>query len=153
MIARGLIFIIFLFLSAFAKGEEIGIGGVLGAPTGVSAHKRLSQDNNLVGALSYNTSRYRGFQIHADYLWDNKFSIDIGKTPWGVYYGAGGRAIFISSGDDKDKLNLGIRGPVGIFYYLDDPKIVLFGELAPVLNVMPSSEISFDMGIGVRVIL
>ena len=92
--------------------DDIGVGAILGSPTGVSAHIRMDDRHLLAGALAYNFSRYPGLHISVDYLWDNAYEYNIKSWQWDVYYGLGGRVIGIQSGDDKNKTAVGVRAPV-----------------------------------------
>ena len=132
--------------------DEVGIGAVLGSPTGVSAHLRLDEGHLLAGALAYNLSKYPGLHLSVDYLWDNVYEFNIKSAKWDVYYGLGGRIIAIQSGDDKNKTAFGVRAPLGTSHTIRDPNIMVFGEIAPVLNLAPSTDVGFDLGIGFRIL-
>ena len=145
-------FVILLLASKLALATDYGLGGILGSPTGISAHKRLDKDHTLAGALAYNFSSYRGIHLHVDYLWDNVYKMKIVDQVWNLYYGVGGRLISINAGKNDGKTSLGIRAPGGAYRNFTDPNVMIFGELVPVLNLSPNSEIHFDVGVGLRIL-
>jgi hypothetical protein len=147
-----LLMIVILFVSSAAHAVNYGIGGILGSPSGISAHMRLDKERNLAAALAYNFSSYRGLHLHVDYLWDNKYKTTLAGQVWGLYYGLGGRLITINSGKNKGHTSFGVRAPGGVFRNFTDPNIMLFGEIVPVLNLSPNTEIHFDAGAGVRIL-
>jgi hypothetical protein len=142
----------FAFSTQVFAADEFGVGAVIGSPTGISAHARVDDHHLLQGALAYSFSRYPGLHISADYVWDNVYEFDIKTTNWDVYYGLGGRVIAVQGGNDKGSTALGVRGPIGAIHTLRDPHILVFGEIAPVLNLAPNSDVEFDLGIGCRII-
>lgn len=146
------ILLLLFSLQAKAADDEVGIGAILGNPTGASGHMRLDDKHFLAGALAYNFAKFPGLHLSVDYLWDNTYEFDIKTAQWNVYYGVGGRIISVQSGDDKNKIALGVRAPVGTYHTLRDPHIMIFGEIAPVLNLAPSSDVGFDLGIGFRIL-
>ena len=144
--------VLILSYSFQVRAEEVGVGAIIGSPTGVSAHVRLDSQHLIAGALAYNFSKYQGLHLSGDYLWDNTYEFSIKSWEWNVYYGIGGRLIAIQSGDDKNKTAFGVRGPVGVTHTLRDPHVMIFGEIAPVLNIIPSSDVGFDLGLGARIL-
>ena len=132
--------------------DDVGVGAILGSPTGVSGHIRMDDRHLLAGALAYNFSKYPGLHISVDYLWDNSYEFSIKSWQWDVYYGLGGRVIAVQSGDDKNKTALGVRAPLGTSHTLRDPHIMIFGEIAPVLNFIPNTDLGFDLGVGFRIL-
>ncbi len=144
--------LVLLFALQAKAGDEFGVGAVLGSPTGASAHMRLDGGHTLAGALAYNFARFPGLNIAVDYLWDNTYEFNTKSIQWDVYYGVGGRIIAIQSGDDKNKTALGVRAPIGVSHIIRDPHMMVFGEIAPVLNLVPSSDLGFDLGIGFRIL-
>ena len=66
-----------------------------------------------------------------------------------LYYGAGAR-ISTYSGKSKSGLGLGARAPLGIAYQMKKPAVEFFGEAALILELSPSTEALFNIGIGAR---
>ena len=130
--------LVFLFSFQAKAADEFGLGGIIGSPTGISGHVRLDEDHLIAGALAYNFARYPGLHLSADYLWNNTYEFSIKTWLWDVYYGVGGRIISIQSGDDKNKTALAVRAPIGASHTLRDPRMLIFGEIAPALNFSPN---------------
>lgn len=134
--------------------KEIGVGFIVGEPTGLSLKSWTGNDNAVDVGLAWSLGRYDAINIHADYLWHNYevFSeVDSGTMP--LYYGVGGRVVFGDHIYGQDDAVLGARVPVGINYLFDDAPVGLFLEVAPVFNVIPEPDFDVDGGIGVRVYL
>jgi hypothetical protein len=127
-----------------------GIGAIIGSPTGISGFFDLSTNRSLAWAVAYNFSKYAGVHIHLDYLFNNDYRFNVGSALYNFYYGIGGRSIFISTGDDKNSTNFGLRAPIGALHRLQGSRVMIFGEIVPVLNLAPGTSIGFDFGIGAR---
>jgi len=147
-----LILSIFLSISfsSFAQAQnankDLGIGFMVGEPTGLSLKSWTGGGNAFDIGLAWSLGRYDAINIHADYLWHNYevFSeADSGTLP--LYYGIGGRVVFA----ENDAV-IGARVPVGINYLFDDAPIGLFLEVAPIFNIAPSTDFDVDGGVGVR---
>lgn len=127
-------------------GKDLGIGFMVGEPTGLSVKSWTGGGNAFDIGLAWSLGRYDAVNIHADYLWHNYdvFSeVDSGTLP--LYYGIGGRVVFA----ENDAV-IGARLPVGINYLFDDAPIGLFLEVAPIFNIAPSTDFDVDGGVGVR---
>jgi hypothetical protein len=148
----GIIIAAFLTLSfvGFAQAQDsnkdLGVGFMVGEPTGLSLKSWTGGGNAFDVGLAWSLGRYDAINVHADYLWHNYeiFSgADSGSLP--LYYGIGGRAVFA----ENDAV-LGARIPVGVNYLFEDSPIGLFFEVAPIFNIAPSTDFDVDGGIGVR---
>jgi hypothetical protein len=147
---------VILFLSSllishisFAQ-EALSVGAIVGDPTGISALYRTAENRGYDGSLSYSTGGKSGTQLHVDYLVIGDKVITAGDTDLDVYYGVGGRMITISSGDNKGKVSLGGRAPVGLLHIIQDPRLELFAEMALILDLFPGTAADFDLGVGAR---
>jgi len=147
---KKILLIIFLIsistVSLLAQEKGLGIGILLGGPTGISGKYWIDKTNAIDAGLGWdfveNASR---FSFHVDYLYHNYSLIDAEiKVP--VYYGFGLRFRF-KSGESG---STGIRGVIGASLYLRNQPIELFGELAPSFRLLPSTGLDFDAGIGAR---
>lgn len=127
-----------------AQDEGFGVGVILGDPTGVSAKYWLSSENAIDGGLAWSFRRSGFFHVHADYLWHFPHTIRSSEqfVPYagpGVRIGAGkGRGVF------------GIRIVGGIGYLPHGAPLDIFAELAPIVDLAPSTEVSFNAGLGIR---
>lgn len=127
-----------------AQDRGPGAGIVLGEPTGLSAKMWLSDRNAVDAGLSWAFGRDGFFSIHADYLWH--FSDVLPDRERLVpYAGIGGRL-----GVPRNSGVLGIRIPVGIAFWPRGAPVDVFFEVAPVLDLVPATEVSGNVGIGAR---
>lgn len=109
---------------AAAQSGGTGIGVVIGEPTGVTVRFNRNANN---------------FQAH--YLRSGNLS-DPDFPPF--YFGLGARVKF------ADKSTVGIRVPVGMNYFFKNDPFELFGELVPILRVIPNTGFYFGAAAGVR---
>jgi len=155
---KPLIFLTALFFSNFifsklCLANETQLGVILGSTTGFSAKYDIGADHAIDGALSYSIDGKYGFSLHSDYLLNKERQFTIGKiSPVNLYYGLGFRLLSIRSGTDNGNSKLGIRAPLGVHYRINRPDLEIFGELAPVLDVTPRTDIYINVGLGVRFI-
>lgn len=127
-------------------GEGVGIGFMVGEPTGLSLKSWTGGNNAFDVGLAWSLGRYDAVNIHADYLWHNfELFNDIESGTLPFYYGIGGRLILA----DDDAV-LGARVPVGLNYLFDDSPVGLFLEVAPIFNLAPETDFDVDGALGVR---
>jgi len=138
-------------------GGAFGLGLIIGEPTGLSAKLWTSSTNAFDFGLGWSVGgeqagRFDGssvggdrVHIHADYVWH---SFDAIQSPerFPLYYGIGGR---INSGG-LYRSSAAVRGVLGILWLPRDTPIDVFLELAPSLQLTPSSGFYFDLGLGAR---
>lgn len=140
---------------AFAQ-DKLGLGFILGEPTGFTVKYWLNEEHAIDGAAAWSFWDGDGFQLHSDFLWHN-FDLladaagEDGKLP--VYFGAGARLKFREDegrrGDD-DHTVFGIRAPVGISYLFDGKPFDLFAEVAPILDLAPDVELNVSLAVGMH---
>ncbi|HEX7673778.1 MAG TPA: hypothetical protein VF412_06390 [Bdellovibrio sp.] len=139
------------FLGAEAAHADNALGVVIGDPTGISGRFGLDNAHSLEGAFAYSFGHYEGTEIHGTYLWDHARSFKTTEGPINMYYGLGARMIFINHGDHDGDIALGARAPLGVLYNFNNPNIEVFAELALALDIVPSTDVDLDIGIGLRV--
>lgn len=140
---------IILSTSAMAEGFQAGV--ILGAPTGISLKQELGNNRAIDGVIAYSLDKDMGFDIHADYLFENaKRFTPQGVHPLDLYYGLGLRVVNYDRGEHNDKLGFGPRLPLGVTMDFTNPSIQLFAEMALILDVVPATDVFLDAGIGVR---
>lgn len=133
--------------SAQNTDGKLGIGLMIGEPTGISVKYWQSQRNAIDGGLAWSLGKYDALHLHADYLWHNYSvfeDVDEGALP--LYYGVGGRLVLA----DNDSI-LGVRVPVGINYLFEETPVGLFLELAPTVNLAPDTDFDIGGALGVRI--
>ncbi|MEX0686207.1 MAG: hypothetical protein WD267_05115 [Balneolales bacterium] len=134
-----------------AQDRKFGLGVMLGEPTGLSAKLWTSSSNALAFGLGWSTYHPRyddnGLRIHAhmDYLWHSFDSIK-SEEQFVLHYGVGVR--FKDRGSDNGSLAL--RGVGGINWLPRNMPIDVFLELAPSLELTPSTGFGLDAALGAR---
>jgi hypothetical protein len=133
----------------FAEAGSFGLGAVVGDPTGVSLKIWLDQTHAIDGAFAWSLSGPTALHVQSNYLAHEMSFFKIGKAPFNLYYGAGGR---LTSYSDKKKsgLGLGARAPLGASYQFYRPSVEIFAELAAVLELVPSTDVFVNVGVGGR---
>jgi hypothetical protein len=146
-----------LFLSPLAAQADFGLGVIIGSPTGISGKYTFSQKHAIDGAIAWDLDDDDDFYLHGDYLWLRNREIHLDNVALDWFFGIGGRLVMIDhhhrhrwDDDYDDDYLLGVRGPIGIGYTFRDPKIEVFGEVALIMNLVESTGIDLDGGIGAR---
>jgi hypothetical protein len=139
---------------AFAQ-DKLGIGLIVGEPTGLSVKYWLDDEHAVDGGAAWSFWDGDGFELHSDFLWHNFDLLDEaggmeGKLP--VYYGVGARLKFRDDDGrhDDDETVFGIRAPLGISYIFDGKPFDLFAEIAPILDLAPDVELNVSLAVGLR---
>lgn len=143
--------LLFLFVTIqLCLGYELGL--ILGEPTGISFRNWIGSSNaiDLSVGWSVKDNKYDhddNFDFHGAYLFHKKSDIRIEGYRLPFYFGPGGR-IKITGGD----LILGFKVPLGLYYKFKTTPFSMFIEIAPGLNITPSTEFDVMGGIGFRYI-
>lgn len=143
------ILLTFLFLSVDVRAESFGLGAVIGDPTGLSAKMWLDQVHAIDGAFAWSLNGPSALHVQSTYLVHDLSFFHLGRHPMNLYYGAGGR-LSSYSGNSKSGLGIAARAPVGVSYQFRNPSVELFGELAAILELVPSTNVFINLGIGGR---
>ncbi|HOJ18973.1 MAG: hypothetical protein GX452_06945 [Ignavibacteriales bacterium] len=146
---KKLIVIILFLISAtnlLPQSKGFGIGLIIGEPTGISAKYWTSSQNSLNFALGYSfAGKHNRVHLHVDYVWHNENLIrSAERLP--VYYGFGGK---LQTYDHTDA-SLGARGVLGLLWIPRNAPLDLFLEVAPVLRLIPETDLDIDAGLGAR---
>lgn len=132
--------------STFSQDKGFGLGVILGEPTGISFKGWTSENNAIDGGVAWSfTHRTTALHLHADYLW-HLFDVIKSEENIPMYYGVGGRVKL----GNNDNNRLGVRGVVGINYLMRKVPLDFFIEIAPILDLIQSTEFSINGGIGAR---
>lgn len=146
-IALGLTMILCSLSIAVAAERQFGFGLIVGEPTGLSAKYLLNRENAIDLAVAWNLSGDNDFILHADYLWHVYDLIQVKSGQMPLYFGVGGRMELRNNKDDR----FGVRIPVGVSYQFAEPRFLeLFGEIAPIIDLAPSTNMDLSVGIGAR---
>jgi hypothetical protein len=139
-----------LFFSSRGRAQDrgVGVGVIVGDPTGISAKIWTTSTNALQFALARQTrDQFPGTRVSfcGDYLWHSFDALHtIHRFP--VFYGIGG---IIASGGGTDPA-LGVRGVVGIDWLSRQSPLHVFLHIVPVLALAPPTEIGLEARIGGR---
>jgi hypothetical protein len=142
--------VIFMLLAAFstsnlaAQDKGFGLGVILGEPTGISFKNWVGSRTAIDGGVAWSFSGDDSLHLHLDYLVHNFNIFKAKKGKLALYYGIGGRVKI------EEESRVGVRIPVGINYIFGDAPLDIFVELAPVLDLVPSTEFELTGGIGIR---
>lgn len=143
---RSVLFTAILLISstAFAAGE-MGIGAMLGNPTGINAKYWLSEKNAVDGGAGLSLGKKTNLSLHSDYLFHSEGALIFQDNhPLDLYYGIGGRMEF---GDD---IELGVRLPVGIAHRMENNQADIFGEIAPIIDFIGRTGLELHLVVGAR---
>jgi hypothetical protein len=129
---------------SFGQNGKLGLGIILGEPTGLSAKMWTGNTTAFDAGAAWSFVSGGFFQIHGDLLFHNfdLFKVDTGKMA--LYYGFGGRVKF------ADQTIVSVRVPIGISYQFEKTAIELFFEVVPMLDLIPATEVSVGGGAGFR---
>jgi hypothetical protein len=143
---------IVLFLSLIlnctlqAQDKGLGLGIMIGEPTGFSGKYWLNETNAVDFGLAYSfVHPHSSFSLHGDYLIHLPALITKDRS-FPFYYGFGGRLHIGSS----DKPFIGARGVVGILWMSKKYPIDAFFEIAPIFNIFAETSLHLDLAIGAR---
>jgi len=128
------------------SGGRFGAGLMLGEPTGATLKYWFNERMAIDGGIGWSFESDTDLHIHSDFLWHkfDVFSVSKGQLP--LYFGVGARVKF----RDDDSERFGIRAPIGVSYIFEDKPVDVFVEVAPVLDVAPSTRLGFMASIGAR---
>lgn len=139
-----ILFSLIFITSLHAQHRGIGLGIIVGEPTGISFKYWTSSTTAFDAALAWSFIDEGAFHIHADYLLHSFYLITVpeGKLPF--YYGIGGR--LKTSGDTR----FGVRVPVGLDYLFQTTPIDIFLEVVPILDLTPKTDFKINAALGAR---
>lgn len=121
-------------------------GAIFGEPTGASLKYWLNDTMAVDGAVGWAFRDDSDLYLHSDVLW-HKFDVfNVSKGSLPLYFGVGALVKFRDHADDI----YGIRFPIGVNYLFENAPVSLFLEVAPVLDVAPSTRGDITAGVGVR---
>lgn len=131
-----MLFMLFSSIKAVSKGAGIGI--IVGTPTGISFKYWLYRKEAFDAVIGWSNGRYMHF--HMNYLYH--FPQPSKEAQMIPYIGIGG-VIKVKEND----LVIGARvvGGFEIYYY----PVGVFGEIAPVINILPPGA-EANIGLGLR---
>lgn len=138
----------FVSIPVHTQDKGLGLGVIVGDPTGLSMKLWTSQQNALQFALAWQTrDPFLGTRVSfsGDYVW-HSFDAIHSTQRFPVFYGVGG---VLASGGGAESA-LGIRGVLGIAWMSREAPIDIFIQVVPVLVLTPSTDLELGAGLGIR---
>lgn len=142
--------------SNFEANKTFGLGGMLGAPSGLSGKYYVGPSTAIDFGLGtiYGYRDRRGLHLHADFLWHPVSLVSAPAFELPLYFGVGGRFL---DGDRcyrydrnscdyyyRDYRAIGVRGPVGLAFDFNNIPLDVFMEIALVLDFVTDYDDRYD---------
>ena len=137
-----------LFVTDAYAQDGLGVGAIVGEPSGVSMKYWIDKSTAFDAAFAWSLADNSPFQFHADYLIHSSSLTSNSSEAKGSlqgYFGIGGRIKNINN-----ESHLGVRVPLGATYLVSEVPVDIFAEIAPVLDVKPTVNLNWNGAIGVR---
>jgi hypothetical protein len=128
------------------EDKVLGLGFMVGEPTGANLKYWLSEVSALDAAVGVSLDEDANFACHADYLYHFHDVIPLEEDRVSIYLGGGPR---FKARDNRDDF-FGVRTIVGVAYVFREVPMDLFLEAGPVFDVSPDFELRFTAGVGAR---
>lgn len=134
-----------LFATHSFAAEQMGLGFMLGNPTGLNGKYWLEGNRAIDGGVAWSLGKHSDLSLHSDYLLHNDSAFYLNDVhPLDLYYGLGGRMEF------ADEIELGVRVPVGLAHKLNGGKTDVFGEIAPIIDLFGRTGLEMHFALGGR---
>lgn len=132
-------------LNALAADKKLGLGAILGNPTGINGKYWLGGGRAIDGGFGMSLGKHSDGNLYSDYLIHMKDALYLNDVhPLDLYYGLGGRMEF------ADTIELGVRFPVGLAFDVKNQPADVFAEVAPVVDFVGKLGLELGLGIGAR---
>jgi Protein of unknown function (DUF3996) len=135
---------IILTTNISSQSRGIGLGIIVGEPTGISFKYWMSSTTAIDAALAWSFIDEGAFHIHGDYIFHNMRLISVPEGMLPFYYGIGAR---IKTANDT---KFGIRVPLGLAYLFNNAPIDIFLEVVPILDLTPKTDFAINAALGAR---
>jgi hypothetical protein len=146
-VAVSSIMLVMMTTQSIAQPGTLGIGVVVGAPTGLSVKHWSSPQYAIQGALG---GGFGGITVGADFIFHtnalNKPNVPFYYGP-GVFFGSAG---FGGPKYSRGDLAFGGRFIVGVDYLFPEQPFDLALELGPALLLTPVVGLGFELGVAFR---
>lgn len=135
--------------AATAQTSGTGVGIIVGEPTGITLKHWISSNTAIDAAAAWSFSGDADLHVHVDWLHHNwyllKDETDITEGELPIYFGIGGRVKV----QDEDSM-VGVRFIAGVAYMFENSPLEVFFEIAPIMDLIPDTELNANAGIGIR---
>lgn len=126
----------------------LGVGIVLGVPTGVAAKLYLQDDTAVAAAVGFDLLE-GGLHLHGDFLLHPWVLEDTEDFVLPAYVGAGLRVLDEDRGNGNDVFHLGLRAVGGMLFDFREIPIDVFVELAGIIDYA-FTDVDGGLGIGLN---
>ncbi len=134
-----------LSFEVLAARGDLGLGIMLGNPTGINGKYWLDDDKAIDAGFGLSLGRGSDVSMHSDYLWHKRDAFYFNDVhPLDLYYGVGGRMEF------EHDIEIGLRAPVGLAYRVEEKGADMFAEVAPVLDFVTRTGLELHLVFGAR---
>ncbi len=139
------IFLTLMSTSVFATEGLLGLGVMLGNPTGLNGKYWLGNNRAVDAGVAYSVGKHSDLSIHSDYLLHKDAAFYLNETyALDLFYGVGGRMEF------ADDIEIGVRVPVGLAHKLNDGEADMFAEIAPIVDIFTRTGLELHLAVGAR---
>lgn len=138
----------------FAEGGPLGVGLVVGEPTGVSAAYRFDDAQSVQALVAWKLTSPGGVLVAADYLFHFDDILEFEGVRIPLYAGAGAKVAFLTGDarykDSDSAFGLGLRIPLGVRWEFDKVPVEVFLEVVPGMLLLPGTIPDIGAGLGAR---
>ena len=129
----------------------IGVGVVLGVPTGISLGYRAASKRSFSSAIAWSAPK-NSLHVHIDYLFEVTQIVDPNAPMYQfpLYAGIGTRIQINQNATRYNSSLFGIRAPIGLVFLPQVIPFEVFAEIVPVMSLYPETQVTFDGAIGAR---
>ncbi|MBI4125852.1 MAG: hypothetical protein HY465_00005 [Deltaproteobacteria bacterium] len=132
------------------KGKRFGAGIVLGEPTGLTGKGYVTEHFAVDGIASWSFVD-EALTLVGDVTYDFfDIPVDTDVITLPFYAGAGGKLGFDRGGRNDGDTIVGVRVPVGVAVQWVKYPIEVYLEVAPGIELAPSTEVDITGGLGAR---
>lgn len=139
-----LLFVLVFLSTVKAQSSGVGLGLIVGEPTGISFKYWTGSTTAFDAALAWSFVDGGAFHIHGDYIFHNMRLISVPEGLLPFYYGIGARI------KTADKTRLGVRVPLGLAYLFQSAPVDIFLEIVPILDLTPKTDFAINAALGAR---
>ncbi|MFZ1947286.1 MAG: DUF3996 domain-containing protein [bacterium] len=141
-------------LVSLSQAGPLGVGVVLGEPTGLTAKQWLGRGHAVDAAAAWSFADATALHFQMDYLFHRPSPPEIEVPGLLFYFGVGGRIKLIDEDEGRGKRDdgdrIGVRFPLGLDYLFAKSHLEVFMEIAPILDLAPESDFEINGGVGLR---
>lgn len=147
------IFVLFvlLLLSNIGQAATVGVGAVLGSPTGFSLNlfTQANQSVHTVAAWDLDDDEEE-FLLFSHYTWRRN---DFSQKAMAWFYGVGARLELMDEKDNKnnpdgDEFAIGPSGTIGLLYNFNPVEVFIKGN--GTVNIVEETDFEADLMVGVH---